>query len=197
MRIAGLGFVLLTLLFPTAAIALPSRGPGADGDRAEVEQIVRDSIGWALTKDRARLESILSQGEDLFMFQPTWDATVVGWESLVRAFDLWMDPRFRATHFDVRDLRISFSRSGDVAWFSAILDDFGEWDGTPVGWKDTRWTGVLERRDGDWIIVQMHFSFAADKVVDAAREDGSSDGHTGGDRGSGQAGEGEPTTARI
>ena len=29
---------------------------------------------------------------------------------------------------------------------------------------DTRWTGVLERRDGRWLIIQMHFSFAADKV---------------------------------
>jgi hypothetical protein len=65
---------------------------------------------------------------------------------------------------DVRDLRVNFSRSGDVAWWSATLDDLGEWDGRPTGWRDTRWTGVLEKRDGAWVIVQMHFSFAADKV---------------------------------
>jgi len=72
-----------------------------------------------------------------------------------------MDPRFKATRFDVRDLRVTFSRSGDVAWWSAILDDMGEWDGRPVGWKDTRWTGVVEQRDGSWVITQMHFSGAA------------------------------------
>jgi ketosteroid isomerase-like protein len=72
--------------------------------------------------------------------------------------------RRAAVSTDVRDLRISFARSGDVAWFSAILDDLGEWDGKPVGWKDTRWTGVLERRDGRWVIVQMHFSFASDRT---------------------------------
>ena len=30
--------------------------------------------------------------------------------------------------------------------------------------QDTRRTGVLEKRDGSWVIVQMHFSFAADRV---------------------------------
>jgi hypothetical protein len=27
---------------------------------------------------------------------------------------------------------------------------------------NTRWTGVLEKREGKWLIVQMHFSFASD-----------------------------------
>jgi len=35
-----------------------------------------------------------------------------------------------------------------VAWFSAIVDDCYIWDGEPGCWKDTRWTGVVEKRDG-------------------------------------------------
>ena len=76
-----------------------------------------------------------------------------------------MDPRFKATKLDIRNLRIDVSHSKDIAWWSCILDDLGEWDGKPIGWKDTRWTGVLEKRSGRWIIVQMHFSFASDKVA--------------------------------
>ena len=49
-----------------------------------------------------------------------------------------------------------------MAWFSCLLDDFGEWDGQPVGWKDCRWTGVLEKREGKWLLVQQHFSLASD-----------------------------------
>jgi len=30
---------------------------------------------------------------------------------------------------------------------------------------DTRWTGVMEKRAGRWLIVQMHFSFDAAKVA--------------------------------
>jgi DNA gyrase inhibitor GyrI len=139
------------------------------GDREIVEDIIRDTIGWALTKDRARLESILAHDDDFFIFHPDWDGTIVGWDAFVKLFDVWMDPRFTATHMDVRDMRIQFSRSGNVAWFSAILDDFGEWDGKPAQWKDTRWTGVLERRDRTWQVVQMHFSFAADRVLAEAQ----------------------------
>jgi hypothetical protein len=52
-----------------------------------------------------------------------------------------------------------------VAWFSAVVDDEGEWDGNPWGAKNIRWTGVLERRSGKWVIVQQHMSSAADKVL--------------------------------
>ena len=73
-----------------------------------------------------------------------------------------MDPRNRAKGFDIRDLRIVLSNSGDVAWFSAVVDDEGEFDGKPWGAKDIRWTGVLERRGGKWVIVQQHMSEAND-----------------------------------
>ena len=134
------------------------------GDKAVIEKTIRDSIGWALTKDRVLAESVLAHDDRLFMFSPDSKGTIAGWDQFVKQFEFWMDPRFKATTFDVRDLRIDLSRSGDVAWWSCILDDLGEWDGRPVGWKDTRWTGVIEKRDGEWLIVQMHFSFASDKV---------------------------------
>ena len=44
----------------------------------------------------------------------------------------------------------------------------GEWDSKPTGARDIRWTGVLEKRDGRWAIVQMHGSVARDTVLKAA-----------------------------
>lgn len=152
--------LLLSLASPVLAQEPPdSAGERAD-DRAAAERTIRASIGWALTKDRPLLERIIAHDPGLFIFNPD-STSVVGWDAFVENFDFWMDPRFKATYLDVRDLRVTFSRSGDVAWWSAILDDLGEWDGRPIGWKDTRWTGVLERRDERWVIVQMHFSFAS------------------------------------
>jgi ketosteroid isomerase-like protein len=143
----------------------------ADRERAAVEKAIRASIGWALAKDRPLLEGVLAHDDSLFIFHPDSESTVVGWDAFVKLFDFWMDPRFKATRFDLRDLRITRSRSGDVAWFSAILDDCGEWDGKPSCWLDTRWTGVLEKREDGWRIAQMHFSFAADRpAAQGARE---------------------------
>jgi hypothetical protein len=33
--------------------------------------------------------------------------------------------------------------------------------GKPASWENVRWAGVVEKRDGRWVIVQQHFSFAA------------------------------------
>jgi ketosteroid isomerase-like protein len=153
----GIAVVVATL----AALAQAKVDPAKE--RAAIAKVIHGNICWALTKDRALVESTMAHDADLFMFNPTSPATV-GWDELVANFKIWMDPRFKATKCDIRELRINLSRSGDVAWWSAILDDLGEWDGKPTGWRDTRWTGVLEKREGTWVIVQMHFSYAAEKV---------------------------------
>jgi len=130
--------------------------------RRLIEKTVYDSIAWALTKDRARLERIIAHDDDYFSFHPRGLDGVHGYAEFERGFELWMDPRFEATSTNVRQFRSHLSSSGEVAWFSAILDDCYTWDGVPGCWKDTRLTGVLEKRDGRWQIVQMHFSFASD-----------------------------------
>ena len=154
------------LLFCVSAAAT---GKNAENEKAVIEKTVRDSIGWAQTKDRPLLESLMVHDEGLFIFNPDSEVTS-GWESFKKGFDFWMDPRFKATSMDIRDMRISVSPSGDTAWWSCVLDDLCEWEGRPVGWKNTRWTGVLQKREGKWVIVQMHFSFASDKVLTEARE---------------------------
>ena len=143
---------------PSRAVA--SADP-LEPDRAEVARAIDASIGWAMTKDRPLLERVIAHDPELFIFHPGGDDTVVGWDAFVPNFDFWMNPAFKATGYEVRDLRVNLSRSGEVAWWSAILDDCGEWQGKPGCWNDTRWTGVLEKRDGRWQIVQMHFSFAS------------------------------------
>jgi hypothetical protein len=153
---------LIGLAFLSACLVTACSSP-AD-ETAVIEKVVRDNIAWALTKDRPLLESTMVRDESLFIFNPTSESTV-GWSQLVKNFDFWLDPRFKATKCEIWDMRIGVARSGDVAWWSGMLNDLAEWDGKPTGWKDTRWTGVLEKRGGKWLIVQMHFSFAADKVA--------------------------------
>ena len=143
-------------------------GPNAEAEKVVIARVITDSIAWALTKDRALQESTMAHDPDLFYFWVDSKSTITGWEQHLTLFEIFMDPRFKATHTEVRDLRITLSRSGDVAWYSALLDDLGEWDGRQVGARDIRWTGVLEKREGAWVIVQMHASLAADTVREEA-----------------------------
>lgn len=155
-------FLLLILLLVALGEFAQTSRPGiipAD-TKAAIEKTIRASIGWALTKDRPLLESVLAHDDRLFIFNPDAGSTV-GWLQFAKGFDFWMVPDFKMTGFNIRNLRIDVSNSGTVAWWSCILDETASWAGRPVGWKDTRWTGVLEKRAGKWLIVQMHFSFAA------------------------------------
>ncbi len=133
-----------------------------ENEKAGIEVVIRDSIGWALTKDIERLFSIMAQEAEFFIFHPDSRSTIQGFEAFKALSSFWLNPAFRATDFAVRELKITLSREGSVAWYSAFLDDHAEWNGKPTGWDNARWTGVLEKRDGRWLIVQMHFSFARD-----------------------------------
>jgi len=141
-----------------------ARRPDPAGERQAIERTIRGSIGWALTKDRELLESCLAHDPDFFIFHPDSQGTITSWPAFTQLVDrVFMRPEFKATGYELRDLRIGLSASGRAAWFSCFLDDFGEWAGEPMAWRNARWTGVLDRRDGRWVIVQMHFSFPTDR----------------------------------
>jgi ketosteroid isomerase-like protein len=163
MNVAKSAVSLLAAALTIGAAGAKTPASDPEKEKAAVARVVRDSICWALTKDRALQESTMAHDEDLYVVWTSSKSAVSGWSEYVKLYDGWMDPRFKATVTEVRDLSVHLSRSGDVAWYSATLDDLGEWDGKPVGAKDIRWTGVLEKRDGRWVVVQMHGSVATDK----------------------------------
>ena len=182
------GSILFVLLLGVMMVATDKQAVAADTgkqtvasnvetEKAVIAKVIHDAICWALTKDRPLQESTMAHADDLVIFWTNSDTTVFGWNQYVKLFDIWMDPRFKATLTEIRDLRINVSRSGDVAWFSATLDDLSEWDGKPKGARDIRWTGVLEKREGKWVFVQMHGSLAADRVLEQARREGKDQAH--------------------
>jgi ketosteroid isomerase-like protein len=136
----------------------------AESERERIAKVIDDSIGWFKTKDFELLFSTIADDPDFFMFQPGSTGTIHGIEQFRALSAIWKDPDTSYTRHEIRDLRIRLSGSGDVAWFSAILDDCGVYKGEAGCWMDARWTGVLEKGEDGWAIVQMHFSFAADKV---------------------------------
>lgn len=154
----------LLVLFTSCRKAVEPVQPAFDPEieKAMVAETIENSICWAMTKDTVKLYGSLVPDSTLYIVNP--DTTRVRGIDEIRyiAEHVWLDERFKATACNIRDLQIGLSRSGDVAWFYCMLDDMGEWDGRPAGWENTRWTGVLEKRDDKWLILQMHFSFAVE-----------------------------------
>ena len=130
------------------------------GEKQLVEKVIHGSIGWAKHKDINLLYSIIANDTSFLEVHPD-EKVVKGFQEFKKAEKFWMNPDFKAIRYEIKDLSINFSNSGDVAWFFCMLDDINEWKGQPANWENTRWTGVLEKRNGKWVIVQQHFSFAS------------------------------------
>lgn len=136
-------------------------------EKEAVRQVAYKFVGWALdNKNVEALKASLSHDDGFFMFQPDSRSTIKGYEAFTKLIPGWLSPDFKATRTELREVKVDISRSGDTAWFSSILDDCGEFKGKPSCWNDCRYTGVLEKRDGHWVIVQAHFSLASDRVIE-------------------------------
>jgi ketosteroid isomerase-like protein len=165
MRLLGTPTDVTTILFTIfILLTAPSVGTAQEykSERESIEKTIHASIGWAKNKDFKLLYSVIANDSNYVEVSPG-KRVVRGFEQFRKGEKFWGSPDFKAVRYEIRDLTIHQSRSGDVAWFYCVLDDVNEWKGEPASWIDTRWTGVLEKRDGRWVIVQMHFSFASDK----------------------------------
>jgi ketosteroid isomerase-like protein len=161
------------LIFALAAglICIPLQaGQPAAAEHPEyeiVERVIQDSIGWAMTKDLDRLLQIFANDDDLLIWWVGSNGGAEGIDDLKETAEtVWMQPDFKATEFEFRDLRIRFSKDGTVAWFSCYLDDCGIWKGQEFCMKNVRNTGVVEKRGDRWTIVQSHASWPVDKIPD-------------------------------
>jgi len=131
-----------------------------ESEKQVVEETIKNSIGWAVNnKDTSILYSTIAKDENFLEVHPN-NRVVIGFTEFKKAEKFWLDPRFKAIKTEISDIRVNLSQDRTVAWFYCMLNDMNEWDGQPANWENTRWTGVLEKREGKWRIVQQHFSFA-------------------------------------
>jgi ketosteroid isomerase-like protein len=134
-------------------------------EKAVIERAIRDCIEWPFPEKKIdRLIGCCVHDASFFIFHPDSKSTVVGWDAFRKTIDdLFMDEAMKPSRTEIKDLRINLSESGNVAWYSCLLDDIGEYKDRKWEWLDCRWTGVLEKRNGKWLIVQMHFSLPTDR----------------------------------
>lgn len=135
-----------------------------EAEREKVTEVIRSNIRWALTKDTEMLYGTMIQDERFFMLNPRTSGTIRGFDAMKEMTErVFLNESFKGVSSEFKDLRVELSGCGCTAWFSCILDDRNTWDGKPFDWIDVRWTGVLEKIDGKWRIMQMHFSEDAEK----------------------------------
>ena len=128
-----------------------------EAEKAQVKTVVDQLEQLFETEDMDLFSRIYAHDSDMVIFGTDAAERFVGWEAVKESFQQSF-ASFENTKLTVKDQVIKVHQSGEVAWFSEIMD----WDlvaqGQPVTIQGTRLTGVLEKRNGNWVIVQVHAS---------------------------------------
>ena len=132
-----------------------------DKEIKDIANTISSCIGWFKNKDFDLLFSVVAHDTNYISVHPT-NKLIRGFEHFKKSSDIFKNPDFIYVRHELKDLTINLSGSGDVAWFYCILNDINTYKGQPANWENARWTGVLEKREEKWVIVQQHFSFATE-----------------------------------
>jgi len=140
-----------------------------EAETAAVKAALDDYFEGAKAKDIDRIARAWADDPDINIISPFAGLNVVGWEQYRQHLDRYFDDEsFAVISQSVRDQKIKIARSGLAAWFSETVDEEFEFQGETSVFADMRWTGILEKRDGIWKIVQIHVSFARPEEMSMA-----------------------------
>jgi ketosteroid isomerase-like protein len=115
---------------------------------------------WIQVIDTENLElfsKLMAHDPDMVSFGTDAAERWVGYESLENS----MKKQFESTEESKgtsRERVITVHKSGEVAWWSELWDWKGKAQGQPFALEGMRLTGVLEKRNGNWVIVHVHAS---------------------------------------
>jgi ketosteroid isomerase-like protein len=128
-----------------------------DAEKVKVKTLLDQYIQATETGDIELFSQICAHDDDMVNFGTEASERIVGWDGLKEL----MEAQFAATENSkliVKDQVIKVHCSGEVAWFSEIIDWEMMHQDQEVKMEGLRATGVLEKRNGEWVILQTHYS---------------------------------------
>ena len=108
-------------------------------------------------QDMERMSALIARDANMVHFGTDEAERWVGWEALEESTQDMFEG-LESYEVSISDQVINLSASGDVAWFSQIVDSDVTTRSEQVETRAARFTGVLEKREGTWRFVQSHLS---------------------------------------
>lgn len=108
------------------------------------------------TKDMELFSRIMAHDADMVVYGSDAPEHWVGWEPLKESVQKMLSSL--NAKITVKEQIIKVHPFGNVAWFSEIWDWDMVLEGKAVRSEGQRLTGVLEKRNGSWVFVQIHNS---------------------------------------
>ena len=119
-------------------------------EKASVERVIGQFLESWKTGDVELFSRIMAHDPGMLNFGTDAAELWVGWEPLLESIRKQMET-FKDVVVSVSKQAISVHESGSVAWFATVLDWKMVASGKPVEIQGSRFSGVLEKRNGNWM----------------------------------------------
>lgn len=126
-------------------------------EKAKVKIVIDQFEEFWETEDLNVLANIMSHDANMVSYGSDINEIFVGWQALKDSVQKML-PAYENIKLTVRNQAITVHPSGNVAWFSQLWDWDLVYSGEHVEVTNLRLTGVLEKQNGNWVIVQFHNS---------------------------------------
>lgn len=146
------------LLFLCATFLSPGASPSPAADAGGAEAAIRALIRANAEKDMATLSRLMAHDADITSYT-IGGRKYVGWPALERDMQEEFNSAARI-EIPIRELKVW--TKGDLAWYAMEVDyirTVGQGRDQQRALLPLRETGVLERRNGQWVLLSWHESF--------------------------------------
>lgn len=129
-----------------------------DEEISEIQLVLEKHIIANETKNIDLIKEIWAPKEDIVIYGTDSDEKLLGWTQIRNTF-LQQFEMFEEAYLSATDQKINLDCDGNTAWFSQIMNyNYTTTKGVAKRFEGVRFTGVLEKIDGKWYIVQSHMS---------------------------------------
>ncbi len=108
-------------------------------------------------QDLDLVKEIWASSPDIVVIGTNSDEKIIGWEE-IRSTLQRQFVSFEETYISIHNQIIEVNETGNTAWFSEIVNYNYIYQGEAKQFEGLRFTGVLEKINDEWYIVQSHMS---------------------------------------
>ncbi len=152
--------LILTAVILLSTSCEQSKKVDCEKEKDAIENVLEKYILANENQDLELVEEIWSPNDDIVLYGTDSDERLMGWniirEKVKEQFGFISD-----TYISASNQFIKVNCTGNTAWFAETLNYNYIYDGKAHKFEGLRFTGVMEKMDGKWKIVQAHLSVPA------------------------------------
>jgi len=151
---------LLSILLVAVSCSDQKKEFNCDVEKESIENLLENYILANENQDFDLIEKIWASDDDIILYGTDSDERLMGWSNIEEAIKEQFG-YITDTYISASNQFIKLNCTGNTAWFAETLNYNYIYKGKAHKYEGMRFTGVLEKIEGEWVLVQAHLSLPA------------------------------------